>query len=73
MPLSKSKFTETARQRMQEARDFWHNWRVDAIDDYAFISGNQWNLEDAQVLQEEGRPTITFNYSEKMIDAVAGA
>ena len=73
MPLNKEKFTSTFRERYKEATDFWHNWRVGAIDDYAFVSGNQWLESDAEILRAQKRPPITFNYSEKMIDAVVGA
>ena len=69
MPLNKAQFTNVARERMKYARDFWRNWRVGAIDDYAFISGHQWLEADEAILREEKRPPITFNYSEKMIDA----
>jgi hypothetical protein len=73
MALTKTQFAEVARQRMKEADEFWHNWRACAVDDYAFISGSQWLAADEALLNEQGRPPITFNYSEKMIDAVVGA
>lgn len=66
-------FTETANQRFKESKDFWRNWRAEARDDYAFIAGNQWMADDLSILLEQKRPPITFNYSEKMIDAVVGA
>ena len=66
-------FVETANQRFKESKDFWRNWRAEARDDYAFVAGNQWMAEDLTILLEQRRPPITFNYSEKMIDAVVGA
>lgn len=66
-------FRETAIERYQEARRFWNNWRGDARDNYAFISGKQWLDSDIRILEAQKRPPITFNYSEKMIDAVVGA
>jgi hypothetical protein len=66
-------FTDTANQRFKEANRFWANWIGGARDDYAFVSGAQWLDEDEAILKEQKRPPITFNYSEKMIDAVVGA
>ncbi len=67
------KFKETALQRYQEAKRFHRNWRGGARDDFAFVAGKQWDEADSQKLKDEERPCITFNYSEKMVDAVVGA
>jgi hypothetical protein len=66
-------FTELANQRFEESKKFWRNWRSMARDDFAFVAGEQWLAEDEQLLKDQKRPPITFNYSEKMIDAVVGA
>lgn len=66
-------FTETANQRFLESNRFWANWLGGARDDFDFVSGNQWLSDDEAILKEQKRPPITFNYSEKMIDAVVGA
>lgn len=68
-----SNFTEDARERIRTAREGLATWRRTARDDYAFVSGKQWTEADEQYLNEQRRPPITFNYSEKMIDAVVGA
>ena len=73
MAFNKAIFTETALRNIKDAENFWHNWRTAARDDYAFISGNQWLSEDEAILRDQKRPPVTFNYSEKMIDAVVGA
>lgn len=73
MALNKEKFAETARERMKAADIFWSNWRTEARDDYGFVSGKQWLDDDIRVLEQDRRPPITFNYSEKMVDAVVGA
>lgn len=70
---NKDDFSTLANERYQKSREFWRNWRAQAIDDYAFVSGDQWTQEDEAKLKSEDRPSITFNYSEKMIDAVIGA
>jgi len=72
MKLPKN-FEETALQRWHDCREFWGAWRTCARDDYSFIAGNQWEDDDEAILNEEDRPKVTFNYSEKMIDAVSGA
>jgi hypothetical protein len=73
MAISKSKFIDDFTKRRLEARDFWRNWRTRAREEFAFVSGDQWLPEDEAILNEQKRPPITFNYSEKMIDAVVGA
>lgn len=71
--MNRELFAQRANERYQKAREFWRNWRAQARDDYAFVSGDQWLREDEAILEAEKRPPITFNYSEKMIDAVLGA
>jgi len=75
MPRTKlpPRFTEDALERIRTARDSLSTWRRTARDDFAFISGKQWLETDEQILRDQRRPPITFNYSEKMIDAVVGA
>jgi hypothetical protein len=66
-------FAETANERYKQAKRFWANWQGDAREWFAFVAGDQWMQEDLDILNEQKRPSITFNYSEKMIDAVVGA
>lgn len=68
-----SDFKDLANQRFEESKKFWRNWRTQARDDFNFIAGHQWLEEDITILKDQKRPPITFNYSEKMIDAVVGA
>lgn len=67
------KFIETANQRFKDSNKFFLNWRGEARDDYAFVAGDQWTDIDRAYLEEQQRPAVTFNYSEKMVDAVVGA
>jgi hypothetical protein len=72
-PASKplpSDFLETARQRFADRLDTWYS---SARDDYDFMAGRQWAIDDEAELISEDRPALTFNYSEKMVDAVIGA
>lgn len=73
MALSKQSFIDTYRKRRKDAKQFLGTWRKTAQDEFGFISGRQWLPEDEAKLTQEKRPPITFNYSEKMIDAVVGA
>ncbi|HEX7765419.1 MAG TPA: hypothetical protein VF443_01815 [Nitrospira sp.] len=70
LPLN---FRETANSRYAEARKFWSKWYAEARAAYDFIAGDQWLHDDLEILKVQNRPSITFNYSEKMIDAVVGA
>lgn len=66
-------FVELANQRHKDSKTFFMNWKGEARDDFAFIAGKQWADKDIQKLEDEERPAVTFNYSEKMVDAVVGA
>lgn len=68
-----ARFADTARDRIKNAESFWNNWRAQARKDFRFIAGKQWEEADENKLRAQKRPPITFNYSEKMIDAVVGA
>ncbi len=59
-------------QKLKRARDHsqdWRNWAQDAFDMY---SGHQWSEEDKLLLDEEGRPAITFNRIARNINFVIG-
>lgn len=73
MALSKSQFIDTYRERRKDSKRFWEHWRKTAIEEFDFICGKQWLDEDERLLKSEDRVAVTFNYSEKMIDAVVGA
>lgn len=48
------------------------NWRELAKDDYKFALGDQWTNEERTQLQNEGRPCLTFNKIEPLVDLVVG-
>lgn len=73
MPLSQEDCRLAAVKRIQNAKAHCGEWHSAARDDYDFVAGKQWTSEDQAILEEEDRPIVTFNYSEKMIDAVCGA
>jgi len=71
--LDKTEFADLFRKRQTQCETFWTNWRSEARDDYDFIAGRQISEADERKAKRQRRPLVTFNYSEKMIDAVAGA
>lgn len=73
MALSKEQFRKRAIQNIRDAREHCQKWHRAARDDFAFVSGDQWLPTDKELLELQQRPVVTFNYSEKMIDAVGGA
>jgi hypothetical protein len=73
MAIDKEKFRLKAVDRIKVGREHCEKWHREARDDYAFVAGDQWSDEDMAILREQNRPTVVFNYSEKMIDAVCGA
>jgi len=48
------------------------NWREAAKDDYRFALGAQWTTEEIDQLKNEGRPCLTFNKIEPLVDLVVG-
>lgn len=73
MAINREKFKQKALDRIRQAKNFWKGWRRIARDEFSFVAGKQWEEDDRLQLRDERRPAITFNYSEKMIDAVVGA
>lgn len=47
-------------------------WRRDAREDYDFVAGRQWSVEDQARLEDQIRPVITFNYTGAYMDAIHG-
>lgn len=48
-------------------------WREEAREDYRFVDGDQWSAADKAKLKAEGRPVITFNRTQTLINAVSGS
>ena len=62
----------SVRKKWKEAKEGISQWRDEARTAYAFRAGDQWSQEDKAKLEEEGRPSTTFNRTEVMVEAVAG-
>jgi len=56
----------------QRARDYWQPWIDRAEESYQFVRGVQWNQEDVDFLEEQGRPHFTYNIILPTINAASG-
>ncbi len=57
----------------REDFDAASDWREQAREDFAFVSGDQWAEEDKAKLRAEMRPIITMNRIDTVIDSVSGS
>jgi len=60
------------RKWAENSREHLLNWRRDAEDAYRFYAGDQWNNMDKQVMEDTGRPVISFNRICRTVNAVIG-
>jgi hypothetical protein len=60
------------KDNFKSAKKHSGNWRIEARESYDFKAGNQWSETDKAKLEEEGRPTVTFNRMGPYFDAVTG-
>lgn len=60
-------------KKWRRARDFSSDWRKEARENYEFVALRQWSQEDLSLLNEQDRPALTFDYTGKVVNAVAGA
>lgn len=47
-------------------------WKKEAKEDYNFALGEQWTEEERNILKDEGRPCMTYNKIEPLLDLVGG-
>src|SRR5574343_181848 len=62
----------TIKQWYRDSLNHLTPWRKEAKEAYDFKSGRQWSAEDKSILDDQGRPVITFNRVDPQIDAVTG-
>ena len=60
------------RDWFRSAVDKSSNWRKEAHEDFAFVSGKQWRDEDKTALESQGRPAITINKIKPLINVLSG-
>jgi hypothetical protein len=63
---------QTIHDNLKKSADFLGNWRDEAEENDAFVAGHQWEKEDRDSLKEHGKPSITYNRIEPMVNAVVG-
>ena len=68
----KERLAEKIVKNLKESRDHFSNWRGEARESYDFFAGEQWDNDDVEKLEEEGRPAVVFNKVCRTINAVAG-
>ena len=56
----------------KDAKKHTSEWRTEAIENYDFIAGRQWDSADQAQLEEESRPVITFNRMSPYFDSICG-
>lgn len=56
----------------RRSRDHFGRWRQDAREEFGFVAGQQWSVEDAAALEKMNRPVVVFNRTAPVIDAVVG-
>ncbi|MGI9451983.1 MAG: hypothetical protein ACR2QH_15275 [Geminicoccaceae bacterium] len=55
-----------------EGRDRSYKWRTETEEAYDLVNGWQWDLDDVAILNEDGRPTVTFNRIGRNVDLIIG-
>lgn len=72
MDLDDSALITRIQTRFAAAETYSRDWRTEAKELYALVSGDQWSEEDKLKMMEQLRPAVTFNITGKYIDAVSG-
>lgn len=60
------------KREVKAARRHRSKWREEAQKAYDFRASHQWSEEDQRILDEQHRPTITFNRCAPILNAVSG-
>jgi hypothetical protein len=63
---------EEIRSRYTAARDHRRSWRTEARECYRFYAGDHYTPEEKSILQAQLRPTIVFNFTGPLVEAVIG-
>ena len=59
-------------RQLKRGLDRMKAWTKEAKDDYAFCLGDQWTQEERDKLDEQGRPCMTYNKIEPLVDLISG-
>ena len=75
MPTDNTKdlsLVQTVKNNLKKASELSGQWRKEAEENDSFVAGHQWEREDRDQLKENGKPAITYNRIEPMVNAVLG-
>ncbi len=56
----------------KRCRNYTEEWREEAHELYDLVAGDQWDEANLERMRQELRPPVTFNVTQKYIDAVTG-
>lgn len=56
----------------KDANDGSETWRKEAREDFNFVAGHQWDDDAVTMLEEQGRPIVTFNRVQVLVSAIMG-
>jgi len=70
---SDAEVLKEAKKRVETANLNWKETFENAEDDELFISGEQWNAEDLQQRDQEGKVSLVVNQLQQYVSRVAGA
>ena len=70
--LSSDEFISEVTSKIKKAKLVLNRWRDEAIDNYDFVAGDQWDVKDLEKMRVEERPVVTFNRTEINLDVILG-
>lgn len=71
-PLSQDDLRLEIKDRFDYASKHVKDWEDIAKEDHNFALGDQWSEEERQILQDQGRPALTFNRIKPIIQIISG-
>jgi hypothetical protein len=71
--LSEHPSLSDLKNEFREDASHHDEWRKEAKKCFDFVAGDQWSDDDKALLDEQGRPHVTFNRIEPLISAVVGS
>jgi len=60
------------RQWFRDAVDYWHDWQIEAREDYEFVEGKQWSKADLKKFAETARAPLVINRIKPLINLLSG-
>ena len=60
------------RKMFKGAVEGWSDWRDEALEDYKFVTGEQWTEEELREFEKQKRPAIVINRIKPLINILSG-